>query len=64
MSQHICALTVLPMDRSVFKSFSLYCVPAGHFFELMKQIIFFCSVLTQLLRSCERKSDEGLRTSF
>lgn len=43
MSQYICGLTVLPMDRSVFKSFSLYYDPAGHFFELMKQIMFlFC----------------------
>lgn len=39
MSQYICTLTVLSMDRSVFKSFSLYYVPAGHFFELMKQIM-------------------------
>lgn len=39
MSQYICALTVLPIDRSVFKSFSLCHVPVGHFFELMKQIM-------------------------
>lgn len=55
MSQYICALTVLPIDRSVFKSFSLCCVPAGHFSELMKQIMWFFGFFNTAFKELSEK---------
>lgn len=55
MSQYICALTVLPIDRSGFKSFSLCYVPAGHFFELVKQITGFFGFFNTAFKELSEK---------
>lgn len=55
MSQYICALTLLSIDRSVFKSFSSCYIPAGHFFELMKQIMGFFGFFNTAFKGLSEK---------
>lgn len=62
MSQYICALTILPIDRSVFKSFSS--VSAGHFFELMKKIMGFFGFFNTAFKGLAEKGRWGVKNFY